>query len=122
ASEADGSGRRTSSRLARFLPSLAPNLFSEKNYRALPSALAKRSAPARVLVIGAGESGSGMGALTSVAGVEVVNTDVYYRPNIEVVADGHRLPFDAAVFDAVVVQAVLEHVVDPQQCVAEVHR
>jgi SAM-dependent methyltransferase len=122
ASEADGSGRRTSSRLARFLPAMATNLCSARNYRALARELGKRTAPTRVLVVGAGESGIGMQALAGVPGVEVVNTDVYYRPNIEVIADGHRLPFAAAAFDAVVLQAVLEHVVEPQQCVAEVHR
>jgi SAM-dependent methyltransferase len=122
ASEADGSGRKTSSRLTRLLPDMATNLCSERNYRALATELGKRRTPVRVLVIGAGEAGIGMQALARVPGIELVNTDVYYRPNIEVVADGHRLPFADSAFDAVVLQAVLEHVVDPRQCVAEVHR
>jgi SAM-dependent methyltransferase len=38
------------------------------------------------------------------------------------VCDGHDLPFEDATFDAVVCQAVLEHVLDPPRVVAEMHR
>ena len=39
-----------------------------------------------------------------------------------VLGDAHDLPFVDAAFDAAVIQAVLEHVVDPQRVVAELHR
>jgi SAM-dependent methyltransferase len=42
--------------------------------------------------------------------------------NVNVVGDGHRLPFKDEVFDAVVLEAVLEHVQEPKIVVSEVHR
>ena len=43
-------------------------------------------------------------------------------PASKIIADGHDLPFQDASFDAVICQAVLEHVLDPGRCVAEIHR
>ena len=39
-----------------------------------------------------------------------------------VVFDAHDIPFEDDSFDGVIVQAVLEHVADPQRCVAEIER
>ena len=41
---------------------------------------------------------------------------------MQFVADAHRIPFADGSVDAVVVQAVLEHVLDPARVVAEIHR
>ena len=38
------------------------------------------------------------------------------------IADGHQIPLRDASVDAVVIQAVLEHVLDPWQVVTEIHR
>ena len=38
------------------------------------------------------------------------------------ICDAHDIPFADGSFDAVIAQAVLEHVVDPHRCVAEIHR
>ncbi len=38
------------------------------------------------------------------------------------VGDGHQLPFKDEVFDAVILEAVLEHVINPKEVVSEVHR
>jgi SAM-dependent methyltransferase len=43
-------------------------------------------------------------------------------PNINVVGDGHKLPFKDEVFDAVILEAVLEHVKEPKVVVSEVYR
>ncbi len=53
---------------------------------------------------------------------ELTETDVVPSTNIQYVCDGHDLPFESKTFDAVVLQAVLEHVIDPVRVVAEVRR
>lgn len=75
----------------------------------------------RVLVIGGGQLGQGADSLMQ-AELEIVESDVYISPRVDVVCDGHNLPFADESFDGIVLQAVLEHVADPLQVVSEVHR
>ncbi|MBW0103470.1 class I SAM-dependent methyltransferase [Pseudonocardia sp. KRD291] len=77
---------------------------------------------ATVLVVGGGEIGNGADRLYSDPRVEVLAFDIYAGPNVQFVADAHRIPFSDGSVDAVVVQAVLEHVLDPARVVAEIHR
>jgi ubiquinone/menaquinone biosynthesis C-methylase UbiE len=49
-------------------------------------------------------------------------TDVAIGDSTHVAADAHQLPFADKTFDAVIAQAVLEHVLDPVECVSEIHR
>lgn len=65
---------------------------------------------AKILVVGSGER--------QYAG-EVTYTDVAFAKNIACICDSHDLPFADQTFDAVVAEAVLEHVCDPQRCVSE---
>ena len=51
-----------------------------------------------------------------------INLEIEATPNVDVLGDGHRLPFKDAVFDAVISEAVLEHVQDPNRVVSEMHR
>ncbi len=82
-----------------------------------------RAFPApRILVVGGGGRGSGTEALYAASDIRLVGTDVYASPDVEILADGHDLPFADASFHGVWVQAVLEHVVVPEQVVAEIHR
>lgn len=76
----------------------------------------------RVLVVGGGGRGSGADPLYEADDIELIGTDVYASPNTRVVADGHELPFKNATFDAVWIQAVLEHVLEPSRVVDEIHR
>ena len=52
----------------------------------------------------------------------VINLEIDATPEVDVIADGHLLPFKDAVFDAVISEAVLEHVHSPNRVVAEIHR
>lgn len=52
----------------------------------------------------------------------VVNMDIEHLPNVDIVADGSRLPFPPGVFDAVISEAVIEHVKDPGAFVSELKR
>jgi SAM-dependent methyltransferase len=80
------------------------------------------SARPRVLVIGGGEVGSGAADLYADKHIDLIGTDIYASPHTELLADGHCLPFADASMDAVWIQAVIEHVLDPQQVVDEIHR
>jgi SAM-dependent methyltransferase len=52
----------------------------------------------------------------------LVETDISPGPRTVLVCDAHHLPFQNESFDGVIVQAVLEHVFDPNRCVEEIHR
>lgn len=75
-----------------------------------------------ILIIGGGSVGRGIEELYETSDVELVAFDVYDSPHVQLLADAHALPFDSGIFAGVVVQAVLEHVVDPAQCVREIQR
>lgn len=85
-------------------------------------AIKAQSTRPRVLVIGGGEIGNGANRLYSEPNIQLVGIDIYASDHTLIVADAHRLPFEDGNFDGVWVQAVLEHVLDPNAVVSEVHR
>lgn len=52
----------------------------------------------------------------------VINLEIEATPEVDVIADGHLLPFNDNTFDAVISEAVLEHVHSPVRVVAEIYR
>jgi len=76
----------------------------------------------RVLVVGGGTIGIGSDRLYDDPAVELVAFDIYAAGTTHAVADAHRMPLPDASVDAVWIQAVLEHVLDPARVVAEIHR
>ena len=75
-----------------------------------------------VLVVGAGTIGNGVEALYSDRDVGVVAFDIRGSSVTQFIADAHQIPLAGESVDAVVVQAVLEHVLDPSMVVGEIHR
>jgi SAM-dependent methyltransferase len=75
-----------------------------------------------VLVVGGGTVGSGVEALYADRRLRVIAFDVYGTNLVQFIADAHQIPLSDKSVDAVVIQAVLEHVLDPDQVVGEVHR
>jgi SAM-dependent methyltransferase len=122
-----GSSPRTPRRwsLDRLPPSLRSwwkptNKVAAKNVELLLSLL---SAPSPlVLVIGGGTMGNGVEALYAERGIRLLAFDIYRSPLTQLVADAHRIPLANESVDAVLVQAVLEHVLDPGQVVKEIER
>lgn len=97
------------------------NRVAERNIARLLALLPRR--PARVLVVGGGTVGNGLAALYASGGdVEVIGFDLYGSDVTQLIADAHDIPFATGSVDAVVVQAVLEHVLDPRRVVDEIHR
>jgi SAM-dependent methyltransferase len=114
-----GDGSRFRRLSARLSPMLARNVVSEANFRRLLAELGPTDR--RVLVVGGSVLGQGMDVLAG-SDAELVETDVAFGPRTRYVADAHDLPFADQTFDAVVAQAVLEHVVDPHRCISEFER
>jgi SAM-dependent methyltransferase len=75
-----------------------------------------------VLVIGGGAIGVGAEALYHDPDICLIGSDIYVSQHTAVIADGHQLPLADGSVHGVWIQAVLEHVLDPQVCVDEIHR
>jgi SAM-dependent methyltransferase len=105
--------------LGNAIPGITVNLTAPRILRELEARL---PAGARVLVIGGGILGAGMEALVANTALDVVESDVFLGPRTAVLFDAHDIPYEDATFDAVIAQAVLEHVADPWRCVEEITR
>jgi SAM-dependent methyltransferase len=75
-----------------------------------------------VLVVGGGTIGNGTEALYADPRLRLIAFDVYASSVTQFIADAHQIPLADASVDAVVIQAVLEHVTDPRRVVDEIHR
>jgi SAM-dependent methyltransferase len=104
------------------MPRLGHNIHARRNYSRFAEMVTQGTDKARVLIVGGSVLGKGMEPLASHPGVELVETDLALGGRTALVCDGHDLPFVDESFDGVIVQAVLEHVLDPQRCVSEIHR
>jgi SAM-dependent methyltransferase/uncharacterized protein YbaR (Trm112 family) len=106
----------------RFAPQISRKIKGRENLNKLAKLLLDRSSTPKVLIIGGSILGKGMEAITVHPCIELVDSDVTFGPRTTMVCDAHQIPFKDDSFDGVIVQSVLEHVVDPWQCVEEIHR
>lgn len=105
-----------------FVPGISVNLKAKANLRKFSDLLVELNSNPTVLVIGGSEEGSGMRDLLVNSAVTFVEIDVSFGSRTTLICDAHDIPFKGETFDGVIAQAVLEHVVDPFRCVAEIHR
>jgi len=105
-----------------LVPSIGRNIKSKNHYDTFSELLLRQSNTPRVLVLGGSIVGQGMGSVLSRASHELIETDVLLGPRTALVCDAHDIPFADESFEGVIIQAVLEHVVDPYRCVEEIHR
>ncbi len=75
-----------------------------------------------IMIIGAGGIGSGTQAIYDDSEIRLIGLDIYPSPNVNLVCDAHKIPIEDGVVDGVIIQAVLEHVFEPEQVVSEIHR
>ena len=75
-----------------------------------------------VLMVGGGTKGGGSETLYEDDRIDLISFDVYPSSCTSFVADAHSIPLKDESVDAVCVQAVLEHVLDPAGVVDEIFR
>ena len=75
-----------------------------------------------VLLIGSGSIGSGLKNLYNDDSIKLIAFDIYPNNKIQFIADGHNIPLKDCSVDGVIIQAVLEHVLDPKIVVEEIYR
>ena len=96
--------------------------ITKKNCESFIRKLKENTKKPKILVIGSGESGSGTDLLWQDKDLEIHGVDIYVSKTVDVVCDAHYLPLESKYYDGVWIQAVLEHVVEPQKVVKEIHR
>jgi hypothetical protein len=101
-----GRGKKTEHNSKLFLQSLPKN----------------NSGNPTVLIVGGGAKGNGTSLLYESTNINFLTFDIYASSNTDFVADAHNLPISDLSIDAVWIQAVLEHVLYPQQVAAEIYR
>jgi SAM-dependent methyltransferase len=106
----------------KLLPSISLNIKAKENYKKLSSLLKKNFSQPMVLVIGGSIAGEGMESILNDPEIRFIEGDVTFGTRTQIIFDAHSTPFPDKYFDCVIIQAVLEHVVDPFRCVEEIHR
>jgi SAM-dependent methyltransferase len=116
--------RRPPSGLRRLLlPLVNPlNRVAERNAARLGEMLSGGSGRPLVLVVGGGSIGNGLAGFCGDERFDFIAFDIYASANVQFIADAHAIPLRDRCVDAVIVQAVLEHVLEPWTVVAEIHR
>jgi SAM-dependent methyltransferase/uncharacterized protein YbaR (Trm112 family) len=104
------------------IPSPSVNLSAVRCFATMKRLLLERTAAPVVLLVGGGIRGKGMCELTGEPAIRLINVDPSPNSKAAIFCDAHDLPFRDGSVDAVVAQAVLEHVADPWRCAEEIHR
>lgn len=113
--------------LRRRLSSLGhpPNRQASRSVTRMLSLLRQRDTEPRrrvILVVGGGSRGAGLDEIYAALDLDVLAFDIYWSPDAQFIADGHSIPLASETADAVIVQAVLEHVLEPSVVVREIYR
>ncbi len=108
--------------LVNLLPTIITNLKAKTNYKKFTELLLQQNENPKVLIIGGSVVGEGMEEFLSHPALELIESDVAFGSRVSIIFDTHNIPFADSSFDGVIIQAVLEHVVDPTRCVSEIHR
>jgi SAM-dependent methyltransferase len=106
----------------KIVPSISNNIKARANYKRLLSLFENRSVNSKVLVIGGSILGKGIEEILNAPNITFLESDVSFGPRTQIIFDAHNIPFEDSTFDGVIIQAVLEHVVDPYRCVKEITR
>ena len=108
--------------LDKALPDIDINLGTKSNFDELSRLLVNYNPNPYVLIVGGRVMGSGMQQFLSNPSIGFVETDIAPGPRTQLICDAQDIPFEKETFDAVIIQAVLEHVTDPYRSVEEIYR
>ena len=116
--------RPNHSSVAKFVKALLSpeKKATKRNVATFIEKIKSASPTPHILVIGGGSVGQGMDALYADPAITVSAFDIYATPLVQFVADAHDIPIVDEYYDGVVIQAVLEHVLEPQRVVEEIWR
>jgi len=117
-----GLSHQMTTSLKKMVPNISENWVEEKNLCRLSKLMRQNIDCPLVLILGCGAKGKRLDALLHDESIDLVASDVYQGDGIDLVCDAHDIPFQDVCFDGVLIQAVLEHVVDPWRCVSEIYR
>jgi glycosyltransferase involved in cell wall biosynthesis/SAM-dependent methyltransferase len=115
------SSYRGLARLAKRLVS-PPNPRTTHNLQRFVALLKQATKRPLVVVVGGGTISRDARPLYDDPAIRLISFDIYGSSNVQFLADAHRIPLPAASCDGLVIQAVLEHVLQPDQVVAEIFR
>ena len=105
--------------IRKIIPSISLNIKARDNYHELVTIIPDNSV---ILIIGGSIQGNGIEEIYSNESYEIIESDVSFGPFTKIISDAHNIPFENGIFDCVIIQAVLEHVLNPQRCVNEIFR
>jgi SAM-dependent methyltransferase len=97
------------------------NQISKDNFDKVDNLISKIVDPV-VLIIGGGTVGAGCEEFIEKYRHSIISFDVYNSHNVDFVADAHSIPLIDNSVDLIIIQAVLEHVFNPVDVVAECYR
>ena len=97
------------------------NSITKANLELIENSI-KEKDQVKILIIGGGEIGSGLENFYAKYSPNIISFDVYNSREIDFIADAHSIPLTSNFFDIVIIQAVLEHVLEPQKVVNEIYR
>ena len=98
------------------------NRISIRNSQKFVDSLLLKTKNPQILIIGSAEIGTGTNIFLNNPNVVAIGLDIYKTKTVDIIADAHYLPFNESTFDGVWVQAVLEHVIDPNLVANEIYR
>ncbi len=107
-------------KLKRISPSINLNINTQEKLQTFFSQIINDNA--KVLIIGGAVAGNGFDFDKIPQNITLIETDVAFGERTKLICDAHDLPFKNETFDGVIIQAVLEHILEPNSCVNEIYR
>lgn len=106
----------------RYLPNLDGNFTRDRNYDRFCTMLLEESESPRVLSVEISRRCDGLEHLRHRFGLRLTTINLTLGPHVDLVADSHDLPFLDSSLDGAVAHAVVDHVIDVQRTMSEIHR